>query len=245
MQNPRQVGDLQHRSIGSLAAGDVRAAALFVHLGISLADDESVTVGEACRRLGLDSAEVERELTFLDVPAGAVRAPGAPLWDLDEVCTLLVERHHARLTRACESIERRLADLAGSVSSSAIEEARAIFGEVRQHLRAHLAKEENILFPALAALARARRDGQARPALPFPTVLHPIRVMEIEHDRVTELLTRLRATAEAVVPPPGSEGDWRSCISELAAFDRSLRAHMRFEDDVLFPHALELERQLP
>ena len=187
MRNPRQVGDLRHRSVGSLAAS----------------------------------------------------------WDLDELCAVLVERDHAALNRMTASIRHQLAELAGADLVSPLKDARAIFDDIGDRLRAHMAKEENILFPALAALAHARRDRLARPALPFPTVLHPIRVMETEHERVAELLTRLRAMAGTVVPPAGSERLWRRCVREVEALDGSMRAHMRFEDDVLFPRALELERLLP
>lgn len=245
MQNPRQVSDLQHSSVGGLAASDIRAAALFVSLGISFAEDEAVTVAEACSRLGLELAEVERALADLDVPASPLVRPGAPCLALDDLCTLLVERHHAHLIGDSRAIRRQLAELAGEQPQSPVGQARAIFDDVADQLGAHLAKEENILFPALAALARARRDGTGRPALPFPTVLHPIRVMEAEHERVVEQLARLAELAGSLAPPGESVGEWRRTAAGLASFDRDLRAHMRFEDDLLFPRALELERQLP
>ena len=173
--------------------------------------------------------------------AGALAAS----WDLDELCALLVKRHHAQLNRLAASIRRQLLELAGADSGPSLQEARAIFDGIVDQWRAHLAKEENILFPALGALARARREHLGRPALPFPTVLHPIRVMEGEHDRVVQLLVRLGAVAEGMNPPAESRTRWRRCAGELAGFDAALRAHMRFEDDVLFPRALELERHLP
>ena len=66
--------------------------------------------------------------------------------------------------------------------------------------------------------------------------MHPIRVMEIEHQRIAHELDALAAmdNGEAV----------RQCRSDLASFTRLLTAHARFENELLFARALELERLL-
>ncbi len=95
------------------------------------------------------------------------------------------------------------------------------------------------------SLARADREGGSRPALPFPTVLHPIRMMETEHVRIEVALDCLRQATHALVAGEGAPEGWRHCLSELSRLDSELRAHHRAENEVLFPRALELERRLP
>ena len=174
-----------------------------------------------------------------------------PGWDrpdapLDELCDAIVERHHTYLHGAIPLVRGWLGALGARepLEVPALAETRAAFGELADQLLGHLAKEETILFPALAALAQAEREGASRPPLPFPTVLHPIRLMESEHAHLEHGLERLRAaTKDFDVPPDGSDA-WRRRYAELARVDREVRAHMLAENDLLFPRALELERRL-
>lgn len=166
---------------------------------------------------------------------------------LDELCGIIVARHHSYLHRALPLIGEELARLTEPDAAPArlLADLRAAFADLAHQLQGHLAKEENVLFPALEALAMADREGGSRPALPFPTVLHPIRLMESEHARIEITMERLRQVTRAFVAPEGASEGWRRCLSELSRLDADLREHHRVENEVLFPRALELERRLP
>ena len=123
-------------------------------------------------------------------------------------------------------------------------EVREAFGEFDDLLLGHMAKEENILFPALVALAEAARARRGRPALPFPTVLHPIRMMETEHARLEVSMARIKALTDGFMVADGSPDAWRKIVDELARLDNSLRAQLRIENETLFPLALDVESRL-
>jgi regulator of cell morphogenesis and NO signaling len=166
---------------------------------------------------------------------------------VDELCGLIVARHHAYLHHVIPSISGQLDTLVEHepAAVAVLASTRAVFAELAHDLLGHLAKEENVLFPALEAMAKAEREGGYRPALPFPTVLHPIRLMETEHARIEAAMDHLREVTEGFVPPEGSSDGWRQCLSAFASLDEDLRLHLRAENEVLFPRALELERRLP
>ncbi len=126
--------------------------------------------------------------------------PGRPL---DELCDIIVARYHAYLHRTLPLIRAELAGLTepDSAPAGSLAETRAAFNELAHLVQGHLAKEEHVLFPALEALARADREGGSRPALPFPTVLYPIRLLESEHARIETALERLRQATQALVAP--------------------------------------------
>ena len=161
---------------------------------------------------------------------------------LDELCDFIVERYHAYLHRALPLIGAELAALTGADPS--IAETRAAFADLANEVQGHLAKEENLLFPAIEALARADREGGSRPALLFVTVLHPIRLMETEHRRIESAMDRLRDLTHGYAVPADAPDSWRHCLSEMSRLDADRRDHHRTENEVLFPDALELERRL-
>lgn len=167
--------------------------------------------------------------------------PPAPL---DRLCEEVLARHHAYAHVAVPRLRGLLALVRERDPDTIPAALPAAFAELADRLLSHLAKEENILFPALAALAEAERAGSGRPPLPFPTVLHPIRMMESEHARLAGLLEQVTTLANGFVPPPNAAEPTCRLLAELAVFRDHLDAHLRVENDVLFPRALDLDRRL-
>lgn len=162
---------------------------------------------------------------------------------LDVMCGDILARYHAPLHRSLPRIRETLTDLAGGDSPPAVDLMRVAFIALADLIEAHLAKEENLLFPALLAIADSDRAGRGRPPLPFATILHPIRMMEAEHVRIEDALDQLQEFAGDVFAE-SSTPEWRRCLAELRQLDEELRSHQQVENEVLFPMALELERRL-
>ena len=162
---------------------------------------------------------------------------------LDALCDRLVAGPHAWAHAAVPRIRSRLAALATREPLGSAGDLHRTFADLADRLLAHLAKEENILFPALAALADAERAGRSRPPLAFPTILHPIRLLESEHERLMAGLATVEALTGDLDVAPG-DAAWRAVLDDLAAVRTELVAHVAFEADVLFPRALELDRRV-
>lgn len=164
---------------------------------------------------------------------------------LDDLCGDILQRHHAYAHGAVPVIRGWLARLPPDEAAlPLLVEVRSSFAALAGELAAHLAKEENILFPALVAMAQADRSGARLPPLPFPTVVHPIRLMEAEHLRIADGLARLRSLTGGFAAPEGASESWRRAYEELARLDAAMQDHLRVENDSLFPKAVELERRL-
>lgn len=163
---------------------------------------------------------------------------------LDVLCADIVERYHASLHQTLPRIRDELAAVSASGAGPAIRAVGLAFAELADQIEGHLAKEEHLLFPAIDALAAAERDGSRRPSTPFVTLLHPIRLMEAEHVRIQSAIDQLHELAIEVAEPESLLPGWRRCLVALARLDCDLREHHHFEDGVLFPRTLELERRL-
>src|SRR5262245_55190111 len=160
--------------------------------------------------------------------------------DIELVCDAIVNRYHLALREALPGIRNAIC-MNTTATSPELQARLAAFDDLAEERQCHLAKEEHLLFPALAALSMAERAGGHRPKLAFATVLRPIRLMETEHARIERALDDLRELARAVNE---SSPAWRRCMSDLMKLDTELREHHRAENEVLFPRALELEQRL-
>jgi regulator of cell morphogenesis and NO signaling len=159
----------------------------------------------------------------------------------------VVRRHHDPERQIVASLRAQSDAMtdAGLDPAADLAPAHTAFAALAEQLVAHLDKEEHILFPAVDTLVQAARTGAARPPLPFATLLHPIRVMEAEHERITGAMNDLNVLVRALSPPPALEGRWVAWRRDVERLGDDLAAHVRLENELLFPRTLDLERALP
>jgi regulator of cell morphogenesis and NO signaling len=101
----------------------------------------------------------------------------------------------------------------------------ALLDEMQHTVLDHLAREENVVFPALVSGSGAR-------------VSAPIYVMELEHRHHKRDLLRLRALTREYTPPVEACTTWRALYAGLLQLERELMEHIHLENNVLFRRAL-------
>jgi regulator of cell morphogenesis and NO signaling len=109
----------------------------------------------------------------------------------------------------------------------------AIVSELSADLRAHMRKEEFVLFPAIQMV----EAGEPHPAVPISA---PITVMEHEHDQAGALLSELRAMTNDYTTPPWACQTFRALYQGLSELESAMHVHVHLENNVLFPRALAL-----
>ncbi len=158
---------------------------------------------------------------------------GAPTVDWNAVPLRAVVNHLE--VHYHRSIERELPRLRGILRKVAVVHG-ALHGErfaaleetvdaLRDEVEPHLKKEADILFPWI-------RSGRGE------TASAVVKVLAEEHASVAALLGEMRAITDGYVAPEEACSTWRSLWEGLHALERDLLAHIRLEDDVLFPRAL-------
>ncbi len=206
-------------------------------------DDADVMLGELCWTFGfnagilltmLQSANVEEEPPPLDI------APFRAL-PLAELVGHLEDVHHRYLREHLP----RLVSLTGAVAAGHPDDARLgkLCDEVQglaAELEAHLAHEEEALFPMVRDLATR---GAVTPTRCGSLVGGPIACMENEHAMAGDSLRRLCELTDDYAVPAATDPQCRELLEGLVDLDRDLREHMYKEDEALFPRALEAQRR--
>jgi regulator of cell morphogenesis and NO signaling len=108
-------------------------------------------------------------------------------------------------------------------------------------LLSHLDKEEHLLFPYIREMAIAAVEGRQMPTGPFGSVVHPLRMMEEEHESASGDLLILEELTRHYTPPLSPVPGLAEVYAALKYFDADLREHIRKEDHDLFPATLDLE----
>jgi len=228
------------RTIREIVATDFRTAAVFQRHGIDFCCNGNRTLEQGCREAGALPCEVLRDIDgVLAVPAA--EAPSFASWDAPELVAHIVEKHHGYVREAIPVLlrhTRKVADVHGEHHPELPHVAR-LFERIAAEMNDHMAKEEQILFPFIVALAR-----NEAPFAPFGTVQNPIRMMEAEHRFVGDALAEIRQLTAGYTLPEDACTTYRVCFQELEAFEADLFTHVHLENNVLFPKAAALEATL-
>ncbi len=173
-------------------------------------------------------------------PAGT-----APFDDLIELVGHIVHTHHtfARTELAALfTLADRLLVEAGERHPE-LARIQELVCALADDLLPHMLKEERMLFPYFVALEQATAGGP-RVVPSFGTVTRPIDAMHAGHEIQTSILRELRQLTGGYQAPPDAANRHRALYDRLAALERDLLEHIRLEDQVAFPRATKLERDL-
>lgn len=231
-------------TVRDIAVNIPGATRVFERLGIDYCCGGALSLAEACAAAGLATEEVLRTIEREAAPDAA--QPDFNAIGLAELCDYIEKKHHVFTRNEVERLTALLDKVCGAHGERHTELLR-----VREHFRAlaaelapHMMKEEMILFPYVAQLEAALREGRPAPRAPFGTVRNPIRMMAFEHDNAGELLRSIRRESGDFNVPADGCVSYRTLYAALAEFERDLHQHIHLENNVLFPRAVELESSL-
>ena len=167
-----------------------------------------------------------------------VRSQSPAPVSLSSLITDIEQSHHVFTRSQLNQIEEILDEVESETLPEALEQC---FKTLKNDLIPHLLKEERILFPYIAAL---ESNPEHPPSSCFGSVANPIRMMQLEHDAVKSLLAEIRNLTMNYQPGCDVSAGLAKLYAALKALDDDLVEHIDREDNVLFPHALQLEREL-
>lgn len=213
-------------SLGDLAATGADARSVLLRHQLDYCCRGGRSLAAACEAEGLDLPQVVSELE-----AAAKRGSASADWrerPSEEIVEHILERFHrpllghvASVLAAAEKVERVHAAKASCPKGLA-----AHLRAIHDDLKSHLAKEEQVLFPALLA---GQHGGM---------LSGPVTVMMREHEDHGDSLKQTRVLTDDLTPPVGACATWRALYEELERLEADLMEHIHLENHVLFPRGL-------
>jgi len=232
-------------TIGELVAKDYRKAQVFKKLGIDFCCGGKKTLTEACTKKGIDIHKVEAELAAIDGQP-TVTSQNFQQWEPDFLSDYIINTHHRYVKESIpflSEIAQKVARVHGEGHPELVKVAE-VFDRVARDLSLHLIKEENILFPYIKEMVNAGKIGAPLPLSHFGQVNKPIQVMEMEHEGAGEDLSEIRELTNNYQLPEDACTSYRILFRKLEEFENDLHQHVHLENNILFPKAITLEKEL-
>jgi regulator of cell morphogenesis and NO signaling len=247
MDSSPRVAELGHKappnlgaSVRDLVLENPAAARLFESLGIDYCCGGDQTLAQACRAASRSAEEVSAALQKLD------SSPVERDWrsaSLTELAQHIVDKHHAFTQAEITRLKGLISKVASAHGKGHPELAglQLIFEELSAELKAHMMKEEELLFPYIAELEEAARFKRRPPAPMFGTVQNPVAAMIMEHEAAGQALEKMREITKGYTVPPDGCASYQALYKALPAFAADLHQHVHLENNILFPRSVELE----
>jgi regulator of cell morphogenesis and NO signaling len=123
-------------------------------------------------------------------------------------------------------------------------EVNRLFCESAAELAMHMKKEELILFPRIRKMTAAATGTLQENAITPGMVQGPIAVMMEEHEHEGDRFSKIDALTGHYQPPADACNTYKATYALLQEFENDLHLHIHLENNILFPKAVEMEKEL-
>jgi len=232
------------RTVREIALENPSSIRVFEALGIDYCCGGKRPLHDACLRANVDLGRV---IELLGQAERDANAPVAGEWaekPLRELIAHIVDKHHGYVRRETPRVSALLTRIVAKHGPAhpQIAQIEGLFLAIAQEMSTHLLKEEQVLFPYIERMERSAQAHDKVPAAFFGSVQRPISNMVADHDDAGALLAQIRKLSNEFTVPAGTCPSFVALYSGLEEFERDLHHHVHLENNILFPRAIELER---
>ena len=103
--------------------------------------------------------------------------------------------------------------------------------------------EEQIVFPYIREIVKAKNEKSQIEKPPFDTVQTPIELMMNEHELEGERFRKISELSNDYNTPVDACNTYRVTFALLKEFEEDLHLHIHLENNILFPAAIKLEKE--
>ena len=232
-------------TVGQIVADNFNTTKVFARYHIDFCCHGNVLFAEACQNSNVEPETVARELDELQNHSASNTHDFAS-WPLDLLLDYVLKIHH----RNIRAIGPQIAELLDKVVTAHAEkhpellQVQKLFHDSLNDLSSHLLKEENVLFPYLYKLFNASTSGTKIERFHCDTIRHPINAMELEHSGEGERYDTISKLTNGFTAPEDACASYRLVLQQLQQFETALHEHIHLENNMIFPHALQLETSI-
>lgn len=235
-------------SVHDIVTKDYRTAEIFRKYDLEFCCGGKLPLQVACDNKGLDA---DRVLNDLNLVTRDVRISSADIdfndWDIDFITDYIVNVHHQTIRKSLPQLKAHLDQFAeGHKKKYAyVEELQRSVNQFSKSVLVHMEQEEEIIFPYIKQIAHAYHSRASYASLLVRTLRKPVDdIMQHEHDVTARMLRHWRELTNNYTPPQ------HACLSHQVVFkkfkevDNDLVQHLHLENEILFPKAINMEKEL-
>ncbi|MFZ1320340.1 MAG: iron-sulfur cluster repair di-iron protein [Ignavibacteria bacterium] len=237
--------NLRTQSIGKFVADDYRTAAVFQQYGIDFCCRGGKSINEVCESKKISADELLTKLNDVSKQSSD-QSVDYQSWDLDLLADYIEKKHHRYVEKTIPVLRQFLEKLC-KVHGSAHPELFDIndqFNISAGELTIHMKKEELILFPYIKKMLALKKEPGQELNPEAGSVQNPINMMMEEHSAEGDRFSKISELSDNYTAPADGCTTYNVAFDMLREFEADLHMHIHLENNILFPGAINLEKEL-
>lgn len=230
-------------TVGAIAAKDIRTAPIFAKYGIDFCCGGRKSLRQACEEKGISITEISEELDSLSGVAETNLDYAG--WDVVFLSDFIYNQHHKFFYREDLAIKELMQKVVAHHAEAYpfLNELRRAYMLLSIDLHAHFKKEEQLVFPYIKTLEDVKLHKKTSLLATVAPLVGPLELMESDHEEAGEVLRTIRILTNVYAHPIDACGSFKLLYKKLEDLETDLHLHIHLENNILFPAALQLERE--
>ncbi|MEO6834053.1 MAG: iron-sulfur cluster repair di-iron protein [Chitinophagaceae bacterium] len=239
----RKVEDQE--TVGQIAVKDLRKAEVFKKYGIDFCCGGKKTVRQICAEKGLDATVIEHELQQLGNQQ-KTNNHNYDEWNLDFLADFITNTHHSYVRKYLPELVTYATKVAGVHGGRhpELHEIKKLVDEIDEELTEHMEEEEKVLYPKIKKIVLAKNANQALEQ-DHKNLGELVESLEKEHDFIGRAFDQIRSLSHNYALPENACASYTLLFKMLQEFEDDLHIHIHLENNILFPKAIKMEKELP
>lgn len=232
------MNELLNKTLSQIVSENYQAARVFEKYGLDFC-----CKGKRPLQAALTEKEIGAEVLLTEL-AEAISLPNTSSdftnMSLTELAEYIVRVHHKYVRVNMPDILSYVLRVANKHGERFpyMKEVYILFAALKEEMDQHMVKEEQVLFPRIKLLEMDKEYINQ-----FEFLANPIDVIEKEHDEAGTIMHQIRVLTNNYEAPATACTTHRLALSSLEAFEHDLHQHVHLENNILFPHAIELYKK--
>lgn len=245
-KNKMQDTELFNKSVADIVKEDYRTAAIFKQHGINYCCGGQLSLMEACEIKGIDYKNLEEKLFNATKNVYINNALQFANWKIDFLIDYIINVHHAYLDETIPALKSAMFSFIEGHKKKfpELENLFMTFTELSNILLVQNKHEEEVIFPYIKQLESTHRRKETYGNLFVRTLRKPLSTLEKENLIIRKLLAEMEALANDFQFPSNACTSHQVIYHRLKEFHDDLVQHKHLEKNILYPKAVDLEKEL-
>jgi regulator of cell morphogenesis and NO signaling len=235
-----------NKTVSDIVRADYRTADVFKKYGIGYCCSDREFLLETCTVKNLDYNKILEELGLATRNVVVPNTLQFSQWKIDFLVDYIVNVHHAYMHSAIPCIENSLVSFIEEHKRKypELNSVLFLFRELSILLMKHSRHEEEIIFPYIKQIESTHRRREVYGNLFVRTLRKPLSHIEKDHEVIFSVLREIRSLTDNYTCPETACASQFAICHKLEEFHNDMVQHTYLEDDILFPRAIEMEKEL-
>jgi len=235
------------QTVAEIMSNDYRTADVFRKYNIEYCCGGKQPLYIACNMNDADENQVLRELEEAVRDVNTSNTLNFNEWHIDFLTDYIVNVHHHYLRKALPRLQEYVERFAEGHRKkfTYVDELQRVVTQLNRTLIPHLAQEEEIIFPYIRQIDHAYYSRESYASLLVRTLRKPVEdIMAHEHDTTGRIIHHMRELTNHYSPPENACLSHKVTFLKLKEMDSDLTQHLHLENNILFPKAIAMEKEL-